>query len=205
MSGFPGSRFGSGAGPGGSVGFADITGDPEENVSLAAALDAKLGLNDVELRFDASCFIPRTTNGCGITSLETATNRINRDALAFDAATNEFAQVWFTLPLFWSTFTVTFFWQATSGTGSAVFGAQARIFNDGDAVDGAFGTAQTVTDAASSADTQRQTSATAAVTAAGTLTARSRVCLQIYRDAAAGGDTLAVDALVTGILLQRAS
>ena len=182
---------------GGASSFGDLGGTPFDNAALAAAL----GLRHI----DASEFIPRTTTGSGISSTETSTNRVNRDILTFDPATNQFSQVWFDWPAGWNTFTVIVFWQATSGTGSAIFGAQARIFNDGDAIDSAFGTAQTVTDAASSANTQRQTAATAAITPAGTITTGSRCCLQLYRDAAAGGDDLAVDALVTGLLLQRAS
>lgn len=187
----------NGGGGGGASSFNELSGSPYDNAALAAAL----GL----MHKDASDFIPRTTTGCGITALETATNFVNRDALAFDPGTNEFAQVWFNWPTGWNTLTVTFFWQATSGTGSAVFGAQARVYNDGDSADLAFGTAQTVTDAAVSANTVRQSAATAAITPAGTITANSRTCLQIYRDATAGGDDLAVDALVTAVLIQRAS
>jgi hypothetical protein len=161
--------------------------------------------NDPSFHKDASEFIPRTTNGCGIDSQETATNRINRDLLAFDPAAQEFAQTWFTWPTGWATARVAFFWSATSGTGSAVWGAQLRVFTDADALDQAFGTAQTVTDAAASASTHRQTSATSGITPGGTVTAGNHACLQIYRDATSGSDTLAVDALLTGVLVERVS
>jgi hypothetical protein len=51
-----------------------------------AAVQAAAGGIDF-IAFDASEFIPRTTSGCGIDSVETATNRINRDLLLFDPGT----------------------------------------------------------------------------------------------------------------------
>jgi hypothetical protein len=41
------------------------------------------GGTDQPLYFDAAEFIPRTTNGCGVSSEETSTNRINSDLLQF--------------------------------------------------------------------------------------------------------------------------
>ena len=163
------------------------------------------GGTDQPLYFDAAEFIPRTTNGCGVRSEETSTNRINRDLLTFDTATQEFAQKGFAWPEGWATATATFLWKASSGTGSCVWGAQMRIFSDADAEDQAFGTAETVTDAAASADTHRQTAATAAITPGGTVTAGRHCVLQIYRDPANGSDDLAVDALLIGVLLTKAS
>ena len=171
-----------------------------------ANLDAlEVGIEAGAFSIDASEFIPRTTNGCGIASEETATNRINRDLLAFDAAAQEFAQTWFRWPAGWATAKVTFFWKASSGTGSAVWGARLRVFTDGDAEDQAFGTAQTVTDAAASANTHRQTAATSAITPGGTVTAGKLTCLGIYRDATNGSDNLAVDALLHSVLVEKAS
>jgi hypothetical protein len=152
---------------------------------------------------DASEFIPRTTNGCGIDSQETSTNRINRDLLAFDAAAAEYAQAWFQWPHGWATAKVTIFWKASSGTGSAVWGAQFRVFTDADAEDQSFGTAQTVTDAAASANTHRQTAATSAITPGGTVTAGKLTCLQVYRDPTNGSDDLAVDALLHSVLVEK--
>jgi hypothetical protein len=154
---------------------------------------------------DASEFIPRTTNGCGIDSQETSTNRINRDLLAFDPGTIEYAQKWFAWPSGWTTVKVTIFWKASSGSGAVVWGAQALVFTDVDAEDQSFGTAQTVTDAAASANTHRQTSATPGITPGGTVTAGKLTCLQVYRDATNGSDDLSVDALLQGVLAEKAS
>lgn len=176
----------------------------------AAAQRATLGLGSIAttdhyLYFDASEFIPTTTNGCGIDSQETATNRVNRDLLAFDAAATERAIRWFVWPQNWNTAKATVFWFATSGTGSAVFSVDMYAYSDGDAIDSAWGTAQSVTDASASASTHRQTSATAAITPGGTVAAGEQVAIRLSRDATNGADTLAVDALVMGLLLERAS
>jgi hypothetical protein len=163
------------------------------------------GGTDQPLYFDAAEFIPRTTNGCGISSEETATSRINRDLLTFDPGAIEYAQKGFAWPVGWATATATFFWKASSGTGSCVWAARMRIFSDGDAEDQAMGTAQSVTDAAASANTHRQTSATAAITPGGTVTSGRHCILEVYRDATNGSDDLGVDALLIGIVLTKAS
>jgi hypothetical protein len=154
---------------------------------------------------DASEFIPSTTAGCGIDSQETATNRVNRDLLLFDPGTQEHAINWFAWPTGWNTAKVSFFWFATSDTGSAVFGAQMATYTDGDSMDLAWGTAQEVTDATGSANTHRQTAFTGGITPAGTVTAGKLTGLRIYRNAGSGSDDLAVDAAVIGVLVEKAS
>jgi hypothetical protein len=188
------------------------TGAPEE-ISIGAGLALSAGTlsatggggTDQPLFFDAAEFIPRTTNGCGISSEETATNRINRDLLTFDAGAIEYAQKGFVWPAGWATATATFLWKASSGTGSCVWAARMRIFSDGDAEDQAMGTAQAVTDAAASANTHRQTAATAAITPGGIVTSGRHCILEAYRDATNGSDDLSVDALLIGVGLTKAS
>lgn len=149
----------------------------------------------------ASEFIPRTTNGCGVNSLETGTNKVNYDTLDFDASTQEFAQRWKDMPSNWNLGTITakFWWTAASGSGDVIWGIQARAFGDNSALDQAFGTAQTATDTLQTAAAGHISTATAAITIAGTLAAGLPVCFQIYRDATAGGDTLAVDAQLIAV------
>lgn len=149
----------------------------------------------------ASAFIPRTTNGCGVDSRETATNRQNFDELLFDAAADEFAQALIALPNNWNygTITARFYWTAASGSGDVVWGIQGLAYADDDALDTASGTAQTVTDTLLAANDMHVSDATSAVTIAGTPAANRAVQWQIYRDADAGGDTLAVDARLLGV------
>jgi hypothetical protein len=156
------------------------------------------------VHIDASQFIPRTTNGAGIDSQETATNLVNRDYLTFDPAAAEFAQAWFAWPAGWATAKVTFYWKSTSATGACVWSARLRVYTNGDADDSAFGTAVTATDTAPAANSHSQT-VTTGITPSGTVTAGKLTCLGISRDATNGSDTLAVDAFLQGVLVEKAS
>jgi hypothetical protein len=149
----------------------------------------------------AAAWIPRTTTGCGVDSRELATNRQNFDELLFDAGTDEFAQALHILPNTYTngTITVRFYWTAASGSGAVIWGIQGRSLANDDALDTAFGTAQTVTDTLLAANDMHITSATSAVTLGGTPAANTPIQFQIYRDADAGGDTLAVDARLLGV------
>jgi len=71
----------------------------------------------------ASAWIPRTTSGCGVNSLEAATNKVNYDVLEFDAAAIEYAQALVVMPSNWNAGTVTskFHWTAASGSGDVVW------------------------------------------------------------------------------------
>jgi hypothetical protein len=156
------------------------------------------------IQIDASQFIPRTTNGCGIDSQETTTNRVNRDYLTFDPAVAEFAQAWFAWPSGWATARVTFFWKSTSAAGACVWAARFRVYTNGDAEDSAFGATVTVSDTAPSVNAHSQTTTTA-ITPSGTVTAGKLTCLEVFRDATNGSDALAVDAFLMGVLLEKTS
>ena len=149
----------------------------------------------------ASAWIPRTTTGCGVDSRETSTNRQNFDELLFDAGTDEFAQALVVMPSNYNNGTITarFYWTASTGSGAVVWGIQGLAYSDDDALDTATGTAQTVTDTLLATNDMHISSATSAVTLAGTPAANRPVQFQIYRDADAGGDTLAADARLLGV------
>lgn len=149
----------------------------------------------------ASSMTPNVTTGAAVGLTETATNDINYSTLDFDATADEFAQFWLTMPNNWNagTVTVKFHWTAASGSGDVVWGIQARSFANDDALDSAFGTAQTVTDTLTSTNDMCITSATSAMTIGGTLANGNPIIFQVYRDANAGGDTLNADAQLIGI------
>lgn len=155
----------------------------------------------------ASAWIPRTTTGVGVDSTETTTNRQNFDQLLFDAATDEFAQALVVMPSNYNAGTVTgrFYWTASSGSGAVVWGLQGLAYSDDDALDTATGTAQTVTDTLLAANDMMISGATSAITIGGTPGANKAVQFQIYRDADAGGDTLAVDARLLGVEISYTS
>jgi hypothetical protein len=144
---------------------------------------------------------PRTTNGAAAGLTETTTNKVMRKTLDFDASTAEYGQVTVGMPKSWnnSTITVKFYWTATSSSGNVIWGAQGLALSDDDAMDTAFGTAQTVTDTLLSTNDMHISSATSAITIGNTPAQSDAIVLQLYRDAAAGGDTLAADALLLGV------
>ena len=159
-------------------------------------------LNQANYWIPAAAWIPRTTNGCGVDSREIgSTNRQNFDELLFDAATLEYAQALHILPSTYdnATVTVRFYWTASSGSGGVVWGIQGRALADDDALDIAFGTAQTVTDTLLATNDMHITSATSAVTLGGTPAANRPIQFQLYRDATNASDTLAVDARLLGV------
>ena len=145
--------------------------------------------------------IPRATNGAGIDGEELATNKQNLDYLAFDAGTQEFAQASFDWPSGYTTLTATFHWTAASGSGAVIWRAAARCYADTDALDQAFGTAQSVTDTLVTGSANHISAATSSVTPDGTVAAGNLCIVQIDRDATNGSDTLAVDARLIGVRL----
>ncbi len=149
----------------------------------------------------AAQWIPKTTLGCGVDSVETTTNDQNFDQLLFDAGADEFADALIIVPNNWNNGTITarFYWTASTSSGDVVWGIQARAFANDDALDTAAGTAQTVTDTLTATNDMCVTSATSAVTIGGTPAANTPVQFTVYRDANAGGDTLAADARLLGV------
>ncbi len=148
--------------------------------------------------------IPRVTNGAGIDGEELATNDINLDYLAFDSATSEGAQVSFAWPGAYTTCTATFFWTAASGSGGVRWQASATCYADDAALDAAQGTLQAVSDTLLAANDAHQSSATSAITPAGTVASGNLCVVEVERDPAHADDTLAVDARLIGVMLEFA-
>jgi len=149
---------------------------------------------------------PSTTSGCAaVAQVEYGTNDVDLMHADFDKDTDEFMQWTTAMPFNWNGGTVTakFYWLANDATTNAVvWGLQGRSYGDGEAVDQAWGTAQTVTDAnGGTANQVRISAATAAITLAGTPAAGELVQFRAYRDADNGDDTLAVDARLIGVLV----
>jgi len=161
------------------------------------------GLNTIYV--PAGAMLARTTNGAASGTVETATNRVMLRTLDFDPTTIEYAQFSVRMPKSWNEGTVTaaFTWKhaATTTNFGVVWGIQGVALSNDDAADTAFGTAQTVTDTGGTTNDIYISDATSAVTIGGTPAAQDWVCFQIYRDATAGGDTLAIDAGLLGVTL----
>jgi hypothetical protein len=138
---------------------------------------------------------PSITNGCQSPTLaQTTTNAVNFYYLGFADAAQTFANWAMPMPSDYNggTITAVFYWVTSVATAAdVVWGIQARAYNDSDALDQAFGTAQTVTDTNNSAiDDVNISAATSAITIGGTPAAGSYVQFRVYRDGAAVGDTL---------------
>ena len=155
-----------------------------------------------EIMLSAAGGWPSTTNGCAANAKnEYGTNDVDLYSLDFDADTDEYAQwsVW--MPDDWDAGTITakFAWSAASSSGDVVWGLQGRAYANDDAIDQAWGTAQTVTDTLTATGDMCITSETSAITIAGTPAAGEFVQLRVYRDADDAGDTLAADARLLGV------
>jgi hypothetical protein len=157
-----------------------------------------------EVYIPASALWPSTTAGCAdAAKTEYGTNDVDLYLLAFDAATQEHAQFGFRMPSDWNGGTITFSaeWTAASGSGDVIWGLQGRAYDNDDALDAAWGTAQEVTDTLTATGDLCITGTSAAITLAGAPAAGQRVQLRVYRKAADAGDTLAADALLAGLLV----
>lgn len=153
----------------------------------------------------ASAMLPRSTTGAAVTTLESTTNKVNRKVLAFDASTIEYAQFIVAMPKGWNASTVTakFAWEHPSTTTNfgVVWAIQGMALADGDNMDTAFGTAQTVTDTGASTPVHYKSSETSAMTLGNSPAKGETAFFQVYRVADNGSDTLAVDAYLIGVEL----
>lgn len=152
----------------------------------------------------AAAMTPNTTNGAAYSSTESATNKVMTVGYTFDQTTLQSVQLPYVMPVSWDegTITVKFYWEtAIAGTNAVVWGCKAQALSDGDTVDTAFGTGVTVTKASSGAGKENITAFTAAITIAGSPSPGDKVIFYFYRDASAGGDTLAGDAKLTDVII----
>ena len=188
---------------------------PEMNADYALTYDnSATALKKVLLQYigagkqafwvPAAAMAPRTTTPCAtLATLETATNKINWDHLAFDTTTQEYAVFDWKAPkaIDTNTFTFIFVWSHPSTVTN--FGVVWEIAGagrgDADAMEIALGTAQLIADTGGTTDTLYITSATPAVTIGGTFTAEDVLKFQVTRVVANGSDTLAVDARLHGV------
>lgn len=153
----------------------------------------------------ASAMISRTTNGAAAGTVETTTNKVMFSTLDFDTTTQEFSQFSIRMPKSWneSTITAAFTWSHASTTTNfgVVWALEAVALSDDDAGDTAFGTAQQVADTGGTTNDIYVTSATSAITIAGTPAAEDWVVFQVKRVPSAGSDTMAIDARLHGVTL----
>ncbi|HYE47010.1 MAG TPA: hypothetical protein VEA44_14705 [Caulobacter sp.] len=167
------------------------------------AADAAIAQGLHTIWVPAGAMVTRSTNGAAAGTTELSSNKVMLKTFDFDASTQEHVQFQVAMPKSWneSTVTAVFHWTAASGSGNVIWGLQGLATSDDDAMDAAFGTAQEVTDTLLTANDNHRTSATSAITIAGTPAAEDLVIFQVYRKAASASDTLAVDAKLLGVKL----
>ncbi len=151
----------------------------------------------------AGAMVARTTNGAASGTTESTTNKVMNKTLDFDTTTQEFAQFAIAFPKGWNGGTVTFvpYWTAASGSGGVVWGLAGVALSNDDAIDTAFGTAQTSTDTLITALDVHEGPESSAITIAGTPATGDVTYFQVNRTVSDGSDTLGVDAKLIGIKL----
>ncbi len=158
------------------------------------------------LYIPAARMLPASSGGCAALAVASSgVNMPDMHTLDFDAASEEAAQWSLRMPKSWDGGTVTMVmeWSHAMASGSygVVWGVQALAVEDGEAVGASFGTAQEVTDTGGSANTLYKSPETAPITCAGSIGSMDTLYFRLYRKAASGSDTLAVDARLHGVAL----
>jgi hypothetical protein len=172
---------------------------------LQGQINAQAVIGVQDLYIPASAMWPRTTTGCAsLARTEIATSLLNIQTLDFDQSTQEHAQFTLVPPRKWNNGTVTavFYWTAASGSGDVIWGIQGVANSNDDPLTTAFGTAQEVTDTLTATNDMDSTSATSAMTLAGSPDDADFLGFQIYRKAADGSDTLSADAKLIGVSIR---
>lgn len=166
---------------------------------------AATGIGVQDLPISSAAMWPKTTNGCAdLAKTQIATSEVNIQSLDFDQTTQEFASFQIVLPRNWNNGTVfaKFYWTATgSPTGDVEWGIAAGAYSDGDALTAALGTAQVITDTFLANDQIHITSATPAITVAGSPQDGDFVFFRVSRNPANAGDTLTADAKLLFVVL----
>ena len=167
---------------------------------------ALIGLPEVIGCFPAAAMKVATTAGAGVLAWEeSTTNKVMIGYLLFDKDTQEHAQFSFRAPKALDEsagFTAVFVWKEAAGATAhaCVWQIEMQAQGDGDSLDGAWGTAVTVTDTGTSG-ARHISPETGTITPGGTWSAGDEIIVRISRKAADGADTLDVDAHLLEVVL----
>jgi NADH dehydrogenase/NADH:ubiquinone oxidoreductase subunit G len=184
----------------------DPRGSSSDVKARVASIETDVAAITAQMFLSAGAGVPKTTAGCAsAATTELTTNKQNFKTLDFDASTEEHADFALALPSDYDggTMTAQVFWThaATTSDFGVVWGLEGRCFANDDAMDQAVGTAVTVTDTGGTTTDLYVTAATGAITWGGSPAAGQLIILTVFRKAADGSDTLAVDAKLIGVQL----
>tara|TARA_R100001082_G_C4363388_1_gene160550 strand:+ start:493 stop:2475 length:1983 start_codon:yes stop_codon:yes gene_type:complete len=191
----------------------------KDDSQLNAELDVNgqfSSLNYRTMYIDAGAMAPSVTSGAALGSVESSTNKVINDYLAFDKDSDEYAQFKLVMPAEWDPSTAIkakFYWMpksSTTTTHDVTWGIQATAHADGGTVDSSWGTGVTVSDAVLGTAAARVhiTAATGGMTVAGSPAAHADelVYFRVYRDVDGAGtaanDDLNEDAYLLGVMIQ---
>jgi hypothetical protein len=153
----------------------------------------------------AGAMTARTTSGAVAAKSESSSYKINFNGLDFSASATQYAQFNVPFPKSWDAGTVTakFYWRhpTTTVNFGVVWGLQGVCIANAEALDAAFGTAQTVADTGGTTDYLYISDETPAITVAGTPSAGELCYFQCYRKYDDAADTMAVVARLLGVRL----
>lgn len=172
---------------------------------LIATTTDLLGKEEIAV-FPAGAMKPQLTSGCALLVWdESTTYKVMTSYLAFDAATQEYAQFSFRAPKALdesANFTAMFVWKeaASATVHNCVWQIEMQAQGDGDTLDSAWGTAVTVTDTGASGIRQISPE-TSAIVPGGTWAAGDEIIVRVSRKAADAADTLDVDAHLIEVVL----
>lgn len=210
---------GGGGGGGGSSSFIGLT-DVPASYSGAGSKAVQVNAGATALEFvtapttavgkqsiwvPSTAMVSRLTNGAAVGLIEMSSNKNMVATLDFDTTTQEFVQFSIRMPKSWDESTVTFapVWSHPSTTTNfgVVFGLAGVATSNDDALDVAFGTAQTSTDTGGTTNDVYEGPESSSITIAGSPAENDFVMFQINRTVSDGSDTMAVDARLHGIVL----
>ena len=151
----------------------------------------------------AGAMRPTVSAGCAaITDVETTADRPDMQVLDFDGGSEEHAQFQVAFPKSWNAGTVTYrvFWTSTAtDTDAVIWTLEGVSVANAATIDVAYGTGVAVTDNNISAAEDCLVSATSSAVTIASAADDALTFFRIWRDADAGGDTMAEDARLIGV------
>ncbi len=192
----------SGTGPQGESGFSGLSGiDGQSGFSGAAATEA------LSFFVPAKCMSSATTNGALYNNIEISAGAPEINSMDFSPTTPQYTLFDSTYLAEWSTgITATFYWthQDTTVDFGVVWSLEALAVPNGSTIGTAFSNPQQIADTGGVTNTEYVSSYTPTITIQGTPSDNNHVYFRVTRVTGDASDTMAVDAQLLGVLINKA-